>query len=138
MWVTTNNGATPGIMSIDTLINAGWAGSHSPMRDASIRLWRMEQEQSLVGITFVVDVLSLWLRAEGPVLGIKTAGKDCAALIVLPVVKWWLTDKHSKELDEVIKGKHIKPARVLASKLDQMAWEVVKDIESAKQLNSQQ
>ena len=118
---------------LDALIDSQWAGSRSPMAEVSVRLWRMEQDQSLVGINFVVDVLSLWLRAEGPVLGIKTAGKDCDKFIVLPVVKWWI-GKKDRELHEVVKPKHLTPAKVLVEKLDEMAWQVSKDLESTKRL----
>ncbi len=119
---------------LDALIDSRWMGSSSPMDDVAIRLWKMRQTQSLVGINFVVDVLSLWLRAEGPVLGIKTAGKDCGVFIVLPVVKWWIGGREG-DLTLIVKAKHIPPAEALVSKLEELSWTVSKDIQSASQLS---
>ena len=142
---------------VDVLIAAGWAGSMSPLRDAAMRLRRIEQSGSLAGMGFIVDILHLWLKSEASVKGWKTAGKDCPEKIIKPVLGWWLdrTCKHcgghghpviegtpvlntlvdceycdegSARLSDVVHRKYLPPAEALASKLEETAWHMFGDM----------
>jgi len=111
---------------VDVLIASGWAGSRSPLNDAVLRLRRIEQSGKPTGMDFVIQVLDLWVKAEAPVNGWKTAGKDCPDQIIRPVIAWWLDN--SQPL--TVQDKYRKPAEALAAKLEELSWVMFGDIQS--------
>lgn len=142
---------------VDVMIAAGWAGSLSPLRDAVMRLRRIEQSGSLAGINFVVEILDLWLKSEAPARSWKTAGRDCPERIIKPVLSWWLhpacshcngigfsliegtpvidhsqpcpyCDGGVRRLSDVVARKYFKPAEALADKLDETSWVLFGDM----------
>lgn len=80
--------------------------------------------------TFVLDVLSLWVIAEAPVHGWKTGGKQCADVIVKPVLLWW-----TGEGEFNVHPKYRAPALALIDKLDEVAWDLFGDMRSIKKLH---
>jgi len=109
---------------VDILIASSWAGSRSPLNDAVLRLRRIEQSGQPTGMEFVVRVLDLWIKAEAPVNGWKTAGKHCPEQIIKPVIAWWLTGEPLKVHD-----KYKRPAEALAGKLEELSWVMFGDIQ---------
>lgn len=146
-----------GACDVDVMIAAGWAGSMSPLRDAVMRLRRIEQSGHTSGMGFVVEVLDLWLKSEAPVRSWKTAGKDCPDKIIRPVISWWLhpachhcnglgfhlipgtpvIDTNARcthcvggtrRLSSVVESKYLKPAEALADRLDETSWVLFGDM----------
>jgi len=115
----------PSSCDVDVLIASGWAGSRSPLNDAVLRLRRIEQSGQPTGMEFVIRVLDLWVKAEAPVRGWKTAGKDCPDKIIKPVIQWWLTGEPLK-----VDDKYTLPAKALAGKLEELSWVMFGDIQS--------
>lgn len=142
---------------VDVMIAAGWAGSMSPLRDAVMRLRRIEQSGSLAGMGFVVEILDLWLKSEAPSRSWKTAGRDCPDRIIKPVLSWWMhpacphcnglgfdliegapvidesrpcpyCDGGVRRLSDVVARKYFRPAEALADKLDETSWVLFGDM----------
>lgn len=76
------------------------------------------------GLGFVVEMMSLWLRNEGPNLCIKYGGSHADELVVKPVVTWWLD---GAEGEPVVDDRYKPAANVLIAHMEAVSWQVLKD-----------
>ena len=126
--------STQGQSDVDALLAANWAGNSMPFDHAILVLRRIEQTGSDAGLGFVVEVLTLWIKAEAEIYGWKTGGKDCQDKVVKPVISWWLGTCRGGNTVLTVEQKYRPPASRLASKLEESYWKLFGDIRAANQL----